>query len=178
MKKTVKPSVSTKKPARRAAIRRTEPQTSAPTPASPCDQIIAQMAELKKMVEALAPRPVAPEAALESYVDSLRRLLAELIEARQDGVVVRLAAVRTLAVSAKADPRVLAAMDGLLEELGAAPFQAQRLDFADPLIHKVVEERTDPAAPDGVVLETLQPGFRTGRGMVVAKASVAVNRRA
>ena len=31
--------------------------------------------------------------------------------------------------------------------------------------------------PDLAVLESLRPGFRTGRGLVVARALVSVNRR-
>ena len=50
------------------------------------------------------------------------------------------------------------------------------MDFVDPLIHVVVEERRVDSAPDGVVLETLRPGYRTARGLVVCKAAVAVNR--
>ena len=47
----------------------------------------------------------------------------------------------------------------------------------DPLIHTVTREVSDARLPDGVVVETIRPGFHTGHGIVVAKALVAVNRR-
>jgi molecular chaperone GrpE (heat shock protein) len=52
------------------------------------------------------------------------------------------------------------------------------MDVVDPLIHAVIEERQQADAPDRVILETVRPGFRTARGVVVSKAAVAVNRRA
>jgi hypothetical protein len=140
-------------------------------------QILSELAGLRKLVESLFPAPVSADTALESSVDSLRRLLAELVEARQEGVVARLTMIRTLGAFLKADHRLLEAIDGMLADLGALRFQAQRLDYVDPLIHKVVGERTDSGVPEGLILETLQPGFRTGRGVIVAKAEVIVNRR-
>jgi hypothetical protein len=42
----------------------------------------------------------------------------------------------------------------------------------------VLTERRDADAPDRVILETVVPGYRTSRGRVVARAGVAINRRA
>jgi hypothetical protein len=139
------------------------------------ERILKDIAALREL---LAPKPVASgDAAIESSVDSLRRLLTELIESRLEGVAVKVAAVRLLASTVRADPRLLELIDGLMTELGAVRFEAQRLDYVDPLIHRITAERSDASAPDGVVLETLQPGFRTARGLVAAKAEVTVNRR-
>jgi molecular chaperone GrpE (heat shock protein) len=68
-------------------------------------------------------------------------------------------------------------LDRLLDELGVVRFDAEAMVYPDPLIHAVVGERSDPSAPDGVVLETLDPGLRAGRGSILARARVVVNRR-
>ncbi len=68
-------------------------------------------------------------------------------------------------------------LERLLNSLGASRFTAEPMDFVDPLIHVVVEERRDDGTPDGVVIETVRPGYRTARGAVVSKAAVVVNRR-
>jgi molecular chaperone GrpE (heat shock protein) len=71
---------------------------------------------------------------------------------------------------------VLERLDSLLENLGAVRFEAETLDAVDPLIHVVVEEREQVDAPEGVIVQTVRPGFRTARGLVVCKAAVAVSR--
>ena len=43
--------------------------------------------------------------------------------------------------------------------------------------HTVAAERSIADAPEGVVVETVHPGFRTSHGVILAKAGVAVNRR-
>jgi molecular chaperone GrpE (heat shock protein) len=55
-------------------------------------------------------------------------------------------------------------------------FTAERLAWVDPLIHTVAAEKQDPNAPAGVVLETVKAGYRTGRGAVLARAAVVINR--
>ena len=70
---------------------------------------------------------------------------------------------------------VLGAIDELLHGLGALRFSAQPMDVVDPLIHAVVEERRAAGVPPGVILEAVRPGFRSGRGLVLARAAVAVS---
>jgi hypothetical protein len=119
------------------------------------------------------------DAALESSVDSLRRLLSELIEQRMEAVVRDLVDIRRQAAAMvqRKGTGIVERLDQVLENLGAIRFEAEPMDVVDPLIHAVIEERQQPAAPDRVILETVRPGFRTARGVVVCKAAVAVNRR-
>jgi len=123
------------------------------------------------------PPSVAPpiDAMLDGAVDSLRRLLGELLEQRLESVARDVAEVhRTVAGGADRE-RVVALLDDLLHALGASRFTAEPLDVVDPLIHAVVEERRADGVPSGVILETVRPGFRSGRGLVLAKAAVMVS---
>jgi molecular chaperone GrpE (heat shock protein) len=124
--------------------------------------------------------PSARGAELEESVDSLRRLLSELIDQRMEAVVQQLADIRRDAASLPADHgrRIAARLDELLESLGAERFEAETMDVVDPLIHVVVAERQQQDVPDGVIVETVRPGYRTARGRVVCKAAVAVSQRA
>lgn len=111
-------------------------------------------------------------------VDALRRVLNDLMEARLNDVIRELVNIRNTAASAGAAARhITEQMDTLLADLGAQKFEAERLEHVDPLIHTVTREVHDAHLPDGVVTETIRPGFHTGHGIVVAKALVAVNRR-
>ena len=156
------------------------PVPSAQAPEAATQAILAELASLRRMLERLSAPPPSADAALESSVDSMRRLLTELLESRMDPVIAEVAAVRSLAASeTKGRIRsVVDRLDLLLNDLGAVRFEAQRLDYYDPLIHQVLAERHDADAPDRVILETVVPGYRTSRGRVVAKAGVAINRRA
>jgi hypothetical protein len=141
--------------------------------------ILAELASLRRMMEKMSAVPSFGDASLESGVDSMRRLLSDLLDARLDPVIAEVAAIRTLAAS-EAEGKfgsVVDRLDLLLNDLGAVRFEAQRLDYYDPLIHQVLAERREGDAPDRVVLETVVPGYRTQRGRVVAKAGVAINRR-
>jgi hypothetical protein len=156
------------------------PAPSAPAPEPATQAILTELAALRRMLERMSAPPSSDDAALESGVDSMRRLLTELLESRLDPVIAEIAAIRTLAAS-EAEGKsgsVVDRLDLLLNDLGAVRFEAQRLDYYDPLIHQVLEERRDAVAPDRVILETVVPGYRTQRGRVVAKAGVAINRRA
>jgi len=157
-----------------------QPPASAQAPEATMREILAELGSHRRMLEKIsAPLPSA-DAALESGVDSMRRLLTELLESRVDPVIAEVAAIRSLAASeTKGKVRsVIDRLDLLLNDLGAVRFEAQRLDYFDPLIHQVIAERHDADAPDRVILETVVPGYRTCRGRVVAKAGVAINRRA
>lgn len=111
-------------------------------------------------------------------VDALRRVLNDLMEARLNDVIRELVTIRNSATAAGSEARRIAdQMDTLLADLGAMKFEAERFEHVDPLIHTVAREVTDPSLPDGIIMETLRPGFHTSRGIVVAKALVTVNRR-
>jgi molecular chaperone GrpE (heat shock protein) len=156
------------------------PIASAQAPDAATQGVLAELAALRRMLERLSAPPPTADAALESGVDSMRRLLTELLESRMDPVIAEVAAIRSLAASeTKGKVRsVVDRLDLLLNDMGAVRFEAQRLDYFDPLIHQALAERQDANAPDRVVLETVVPGYRTCRGRVVAKAGVAINRRA
>lgn len=143
--------------------------------------ILGELRSVKRLVQDFAPKAVGKgsDAALEGSVDSLRRLLSELIEERMEAVVRDVARVRgdAAALPGRNGARIVEQLDTVLDNLGALRFQAEPMDLVDPLIHAVAEERHRTDAPDGVILETVRPGYRTGRGVVVCKATVAVNRR-
>ena len=156
------------------------PPPSAPAPEATTQAVLAELASLRRTMERMSAPLPSGDASLENGVDSMRRLLTELLESRLDPVITEVAAIRTLAAS-EAEGKsgsVVDRLDLLLNDLGAVRFEAQRLDYYDPLIHQVLSERQDAGAPDRVVLETVVPGYRTQRGRVVAKAGVAINRRA
>jgi molecular chaperone GrpE (heat shock protein) len=135
---------------------------------------------LAKLVTPFSSDGSRSDAALESSVDSLRRLLSELIEQRMEAVVRDLVDIRrqAAAMAQRKGMDIVERLDQVLEDLGAIRFEAEPMDVVDPLIHAVIEERQQPDAPDRVILETVRPGFRTARGVVVCKAAVAVSRRA
>ncbi len=138
--------------------------------------------ELRTIRAALAPRdhgPADEEGGLGPAVDSMRRLLSELLERNHETVLRDLVAIRlALADSRHPDPAVaLGRVDQLMDRLGAIEFSAQKLEFVDPAIHEIKGERHEAGLPDGVVAESLRPGFRSASGVVLAKAWVAVNRR-
>lgn len=111
-------------------------------------------------------------------VDALRRVLNDLMEARMNDVIRELVTIRNSAASAGGEARRIAEqMDALLADLGAMKFEAERLEHVDPLIHTVSRETSDVSLPDGIIMETLRPGFHTSRGIIVARALVTVNRR-
>jgi molecular chaperone GrpE (heat shock protein) len=139
----------------------------------------AELRSVKDLVQTLVAPPSGADPALEGAVDSLRRLLSEVIEQRMEGLVRDLVDLRSEA-AAIADGAVLPIVqrvDQLLDTLGAIRFHAEPMDLVDPLIHVVLEEWQRDNVPEGVVLETIRPGFRTARGRVLCKAAVAVNKR-
>ena len=121
------------------------------------------------------PAPQTADTIVEGAVDSLRRLLSELLEQRLEAVAGALADIRREVAAGAAAERVLGLVDELLHRVGAVRFAAEPLDVVDPLIHVVAEERKAAGVPRGVIVEALQPGFRNGRGLVLCKAAVAVS---
>jgi len=177
---TRKKSKAIEKPA--AAVQ--ELQAPADTPIlagleSDLREVRAELRAVRELMERALPGPIEAETdpALEGSVDALRRLLSATIEDRLESTVGELASIRSAALADSPDrlDAVVSRIDRLLGGLGAVPFDAERLDYLDPLIHEPVAERHDPDAPTGVVLETVRPGFRTGRGAVAARACVVVN---
>jgi len=134
----------------------------------------AEVAALRMLLA----RPVeAASVAPDAEVDALRRTVNDLLERRLESVVRDLVALRNIVAALTGADEALAAADALLSRLGAIRYDAQRLDHVDPLIHAVSREMHEADLPEGVVAASLRPGFRTSRGVVLAKAQVAVNRR-
>jgi molecular chaperone GrpE (heat shock protein) len=143
------------------------------------DAVLDELRGVKRLIEQLVAPPAESDTGLDGSVDSLRRLLSELMERRMESVIKDIVEIRREAASvATADSqRIIARLEELLERLGAVRFEAEPLELVDPLIHVVVDERQEANVPEGLILETLRPGYRTARGLVVSKAAVAVNQR-
>jgi len=171
------PRLKSSPPPAPASVRRKSPGSQGGPPPI-ADEILREVQAIRA---AVAPkhRPSSGEAGeLESAVDSLRRLLSELLERHHDAVLSELVPIRlALADAQHPDPAAaLLRIDRLMDRLGATQFTAQRLDFVDPAIHEVKAERRLVGVADGVVAESLRPGFRNASGVVLTKAWVAVNR--
>ena len=140
--------------------------------------IRGELAAMRSAIEKLT-TPRTGGAGSTDEVDAIRRLLSDLMEQKLESVVRDLVAIRNEAAAERgaAGVRIVQQIDDLVGTLGAVRFEAQRLDHVDVLIHGVAREAHLPELPEGVVIETIRPGFRTGRGLVVTKALVVVNRR-
>lgn len=171
-----------RKPA--AAARRTARAGAAPSDAATFassiapqfDTMLRELRDLKRFVQPPRPTKRKLDGALEESVDSLRRLLSEAFERQMEAVVRELVEVRRelwAGAGGHTDDR----LDRLLDDLGVSRFAAEPMNLVDPLIHTVVDERHDADAPNGVVLATVRPGYRSARGGVLCKAAVAINRR-
>ena len=165
---------------RRPDIRTAEATAPREVRSAELSEVLQEIRSLRAAIEPMVKPPRNEGAGLDASVDSLRRLLSELIEERMDAVVQELADIRREAATIPAEhgTRVAARIDELLESLGAERFEAEPMDVVDPLIHVVVAERQQEDVPDGVIVETVRPGYRTSRGWVVCKAAVAVSQRA
>jgi len=149
----------------------------APTPFA--DDSLRELRAIRAAVEPRAHRPPGEEGELGSAVDSMRRLLSELLERNHESVLRELVPIRLAVADPQQSDRAaaLAQIDRLMDRLGAIQFSAQKLDYVDPAIHEIKGERHVVGLPDGVVAESLRPGFRSASGVVLTKAWVAVNRR-
>lgn len=173
--KVIAPKQVTMKTTKFVAPAKTEVPHPTPTPSTGIEALRQEITALRTQFS----RQMAPvtTGSLEE-VDALRRVLNDLMEARMNDVIRELVTIRNSAASAGGEARRIAEqMDALLSDLGAMRFEAERLEHVDPLIHTVSREVTDSSLPDGIIIETLRPGFHTPRGIIVAKALVAVNRR-
>lgn len=140
--------------------------------ASTIDAVRALQAHVDRLLA-----PPAPDGEIEASVISLRRLLSELVEQRMESVMKVLADLRNEAACTNGgQARLAERLDDVLQGLGALKFVAEPMDLVDPIIHAVIEERSADGVPDGLVVATVRPGYRTARGRVLSKAAVAVSR--
>jgi molecular chaperone GrpE (heat shock protein) len=152
------------------------PNASKPRPSAPRRGTVAKPRKAGAAVTAPAPTATPPAVeSLDGAVDSLRRLLSELLEQRLESIARGLADVRRTLASGGDLATGLDQLDEVLDSMGAIRFSAEPFDVMDPLIHTVVAERPGNGVPRGVVLEAVRPGFRSSRGLVLAKAAVAVS---
>jgi hypothetical protein len=142
-------------------------------------EVLREIRGLRAAIEPIMKPPSGVGADLDESVEALRRLLSELIEQRMEAVVQQVADIRRDAAALPTEhaTRIADRLDELLESLGAERFDAEPMDMVDPLIHVVVAERVQQDVPDGVIVESVRPGYRTSRGRVVCKAAVAVSQR-
>jgi hypothetical protein len=111
-------------------------------------------------------------------VDALRRVLGYLFESKTEEIIRALVVIRNASAALPhARPDLTEQIDALLANLGAVKFEAERLEYVDPLIHTITRDVRDEKLDDAVIVEAIRPGFRTARGVVIAKALVAINRR-
>lgn len=137
--------------------------------------IRAQLADLQSRGQtAAAP---ASTVASQDESDAMRRAVSDLIERRLEQIVRDLVAIRNGVSALAGSDAVLMELDALLERMGVIRYEARPGDHMDPLIHAVGREASEPAQPNGVIVGGIRPGFRTLRGVVLAKATVVVNRR-
>ncbi len=148
-----------------------------PPPAARLDErILRELSEVRVLLGRLAAPATSAEQSLDEGATALRRLLSDLMDKRLEGILSGVVAVRDV-VPTGTGVAVEERLDRLIEELGGVAFIAARAEYFDPLIHAVGAERGDPALPDGVIVETIKPGIRTGRGTILTRALVAINRR-
>jgi molecular chaperone GrpE (heat shock protein) len=171
---TRKPLKSGRQPPQTAAPKAAKAVMSAPVPGEALAALTAEVAAVKARL--LKEQETAPLGSDEEY-DALRRLVNDLLERRMERVVRDLVEIRNAACMVAGAEAVAQALDAVLERVGAVRFEGQRLDHVDPLIHAVSRETHELDLPDGVIAASVRSGFRTARGVILAKAQVAVNRR-
>lgn len=144
----------------------------APAPLS-CNELADRISQLRETVIAKCMHPAINCTADE--VNAIRRVIADILEGRMIGILQKLASLRQ---SVPLDAVELAnRVDALLEDLGAIRFTAEKIEHMDPVIHAVGKEIHDPEVPDGVIVSTIRPGWRTAQGQILARAVVSLNRR-
>jgi molecular chaperone GrpE (heat shock protein) len=142
------------------------------------DALLLEIRLLREALDFTASRTRTPGSPSETEITAVRRLLGDLIDARMEDLLADLVSVRvSLPAGADGLADAVRGIDALIEKMGATRFEAEAMDFPDPLIHAVTAERRIDGAPDGVIVETVRPGYRAGHGAILAKACVAVNRR-
>lgn len=184
---TRKPVPSAKPPARARRPAAAPRAAAAPRPAvvRPQDGVEAglqalrgEIESLRQAVASLAAPAAESSAGLEQAAMALRRILSDMVEREMEPVAAAVARVRGEVAAGAPAARITERLDAVMDELGAIRYDARPLDAFDPLIHVAAGEGRRADFPDGVVVESLRPGYRTARGSVLAKAAVVVNRRA
>jgi molecular chaperone GrpE (heat shock protein) len=172
--KTISKPVPAAQPTSAPASVRVRPAASGS--AATIESLRTDMADLRAAVE----KSLSPIASgTMDEVDALRRVLSYLFEAKNEEIIRELVTIRHASAALPGGARnVTEQIDALLANLGAVKFEAERLEHVDPLIHAITREVRDEKLDDAIIAEAIRPGFRTARGVVIAKALVAINRRA
>lgn len=160
------------------------------------NQMNAALAKLTELASTQCGRGqvVVRTAPLDRATATFQRLVAEVVEDQQAEMLPPLIALRNeLAQRAGGDgdgdgdanpvqgddfhQRGLETLDHVLQLAGVQSFTPRIGEPFDPLIHLAVGEARREDLEQGSVAETLQPGFRSTRGKVLAAARILVNRR-
>ena len=151
-------------------------------------QMNAALTTLTELASAHAERgrAVVRTAPLDRATATFQRLVAEVVEEHLNEMLLPLASLRNeTAQRAAGDAgegddfarRAMETLDHVFTLAGVQPYEARPGDRFDSLIHLAVGETHREDLPDGVVADSLQAGFRTGRGKVICPARVRINRR-
>lgn len=182
IRKTIARTQSASKPVkpRRAKASAAKPSAAKPaatrTPERPdLDAVLAALGQLQAAVDRMS-APLAADPEVDAWTPALHRLLSELMEGRLE-VLARGVVDAVGCLEAGRQTQARETLDRVLDAMGVAAFEPGLMDRIDPLICNVVEECVSDNTPEGAVVKTVRPGFRTRRGRVLRKATVAVARR-
>jgi len=150
-------------------------------------QMNAAMAKLTELaaIEARDHHVVVRTAPIDRATATFQRIVAEVVDDQLAEMLGPLVSLRN-EMGQRADDesgeddfarRGSETLDHVLKLAGVQSFEARAGEPVDPVIHLVVGEAHRGDLADGVVAETVQRGFRTGRGRIVAPVRVRVNRR-
>lgn len=134
-------------------------------------------------------RVVVRTAPLDRATATFHRLVNEVVDDHLSEMLPPLAALRNEMAQKATDEssngsphrdlfaRGAETIDHVLTLAGAERYEARIGQNYDPLIHLAVGETNLADLGNGVVSESLQPGFRSTQGKVIAAARVRINRR-
>ena len=138
--------------------------------------MMAELQAVRGLMESWVNPASQADTDMDKSMDVIRRLLGDLVDARMEEVLKRLTGIASLA-AAKGHEEVVEALESVLADAGVIRFSPACLDFPDLFICRIAGDRTDDAAAEGAIVEVVEPGYRTSRGTVLAKAAVIINRR-
>jgi hypothetical protein len=138
--------------------------------------MMAELQAMRGLMERWANPAAQGDTDMDKGMDVIRRLLGDLVDARMEEVLKRLAGIVSLA-AAKGHEEVVEALESVLADAGVIRFSPACLDFPDLFICRIAGDRADDAAAEGAIVDVVEPGYRTARGTVLAKAAVIINRR-
>lgn len=137
---------------------------------------------LRALADAENARKRADRARVEGRETGIAELVAKIVPALDSLDLAIGAASRT---EEGAPPSLDALLDGLratsrafldaLVKVGVERISPDKGEPFDPNIHDAISARSDPETGDGLVLETLQPGYRTG-SRLIRPARVVISR--